>query len=275
MVDFWLAEGALDDREAAAKRADQVLCVGRDGDGAIWAVGTAFLGVLSTLGQPTYFCRAFIAARRRGTGGMMPFFRKMRDMLEAHNRSLPQPEAIGILLELQNEMLSKHYRRAYEPDADAYFIGYSPRGHQLRVVYFEDARLLLPPRRRSATGTRARRALAVEAGAGVSDAATGGQYLVQLFLPLNDNTGAAFPRALFDDVRRELTDAFGGATAFLRAPAVGAWEDDDGDVQRDEVVLLEVMADTLDRAWWARYRRDLERRFQQDEVRCGQRRRGL
>lgn len=93
-----------------------------------------------------------------------------------------------------------------------------------------------------------------------------GQFLVQLFLPLYDNSGDALPRALFDTVRGELTEAFGGATAFLRAPATGAWEDDDGDVQRDEVVLLEVMAADLDRDWWGRYRRDLERRFQQDEV---------
>jgi hypothetical protein len=146
VMDFWLSEGALGDPESAAKRADQVLCVGRDGDGAIWAVGTAYLGVLSTLGQPTYFCRAFIAARRRGQRAMMPFFRAMRDMLEAYNRSLPKPEAIGILLELQNEMLSKRYRLAYEPEADAYFIGYSPRGNQLRLVYFEGAPLLLPPK---------------------------------------------------------------------------------------------------------------------------------
>jgi hypothetical protein len=99
----------------------------------------------------------------------------------------------------------------------------------------------------------------------MTDAASG-QYLVQLFLPLYDNAGAAFPKALFDAVRRELTDAFGGATMFLRAPAVGAWEDDDGDVQRDEVVLVEVMADALDRAWWARYRSGLEQRFRQDEI---------
>lgn len=97
-------------------------------------------------------------------------------------------------------------------------------------------------------------------------AAAARQYLVQLFLPLYDNTGSPFPKARFDEVRAELTDKFGGATAFLRAPAVGAWEDDSGEVQRDEVVLLEVMAERLDRAWWARYRGDLERRFQQDEI---------
>src|SRR5690606_4492255 len=55
-------------------------------------------------------------------------------------------------------------------------------------------------------------------------------------------------------------------TAFVRSPAVGAWEDDDGRVQRDDVVLLEVMAEHVHHAWWANYRKALERRFRQDEV---------
>jgi hypothetical protein len=91
-------------------------------------------------------------------------------------------------------------------------------------------------------------------------------YLVQLFLPLRDPDGVPFPRDAFEAVRRRLTDEFGGATAFLRAPASGAWEDDDGHVERDDVVLVEVMVPTLDRGWWARWRQELERRFRQDEI---------
>ena len=91
-------------------------------------------------------------------------------------------------------------------------------------------------------------------------------HLVQLFLPLYDAGGRRFPRALFDAVRAELTERFGGVTAFSRAPATGLWEDDDGDVQRDDVVLFEVMADHVDHAWWRHYRESLEQRFRQDEV---------
>ena len=91
-------------------------------------------------------------------------------------------------------------------------------------------------------------------------------HLVQLFLPLHDNEGAAFAKSLFDQVRAELTDVFGGVTAFVRSPALGNWEDDGGQVQRDEVVLLEVMAAQLDHGWWAGYRVQLEQRFAQDEV---------
>ena len=91
-------------------------------------------------------------------------------------------------------------------------------------------------------------------------------HLVQLFLPLHDNAGNGFPRAMFDAVRADLASRYGGVTAFVRAPAVGLWEDEDGDVQRDDVVLFEVMADHVDHGAWAAYREDLQRRFAQDEV---------
>ena len=91
-------------------------------------------------------------------------------------------------------------------------------------------------------------------------------HLIQLFLPLRDNVGAAFPPAMFAAVRAELTDAFGGVTAYQRAPATGLWEDDDDEVQRDDLVLFEVMVESLDRAWWRRHAADLAARFRQDEI---------
>jgi len=91
-------------------------------------------------------------------------------------------------------------------------------------------------------------------------------HLIQLFLPLYDNAGKGFERGMFDTVRRELTDRFGGATAYARAPARGDWEDADGEVHRDDVVLFETMTDAVDRDWWAKYRSTLEQRFRQDRV---------
>ena len=90
-------------------------------------------------------------------------------------------------------------------------------------------------------------------------------HLVQLLLPLYDNEGSVFPRGVFDRVRQELTESHGGATAFLRSPAEGLWKDE-GQVSRDEVVLIEVMAKRLDRQWWAEYSSELKRRFRQDEL---------
>jgi hypothetical protein len=91
-------------------------------------------------------------------------------------------------------------------------------------------------------------------------------FLVQLLLPLRDNDGHPFPRQAFAEVRRELTDRYGGVTAYLRSPATGVWKDEQGDVARDEVVMVEVVVDSLERAWWEAYRRQLEERFRQREL---------
>ena len=91
-------------------------------------------------------------------------------------------------------------------------------------------------------------------------------HLVQLLLPLYDNAGQPLPRELFETVRTELVDNFGGATLYSRSPAKGLWAEDGEGVVRDDIVVYEVMADTLDRAWWDELRRSLERRFAQDEL---------
>jgi hypothetical protein len=91
-------------------------------------------------------------------------------------------------------------------------------------------------------------------------------HLIQLLLPIRDNSGKPFPRTHFDEIRGALTNQFGGVTAFLRAPAEGLWEEGKGQVAKDDIVILEVMADTLDREWWGAYRKRLEAHFQQEEV---------
>jgi hypothetical protein len=91
-------------------------------------------------------------------------------------------------------------------------------------------------------------------------------FVVQLLLPLYDKSGQRFPNALLAQVMDELTDRHGGVTAYLRSPAEGAWVEGSGAVEKDEVVMFEVMTDHLDRAWWSRYRETLEQRFDQDEL---------
>jgi hypothetical protein len=90
-------------------------------------------------------------------------------------------------------------------------------------------------------------------------------HLVQIILPLYRNDGAAIAPELFREVRQQLLERFGGVTAFTRAPAQGLWQDGDR-VRRDDVLLYEVMADAPDRSWWAAYRRELEARFEQQEL---------
>ena len=90
-------------------------------------------------------------------------------------------------------------------------------------------------------------------------------HLVQILLPLADNEGRRFSGADYARVRGELAERFGGITAYSRAPAEGVWKDG-GETSRDDVVIFEVMAESLDRAWWRAYRTELETRFRQEAI---------
>jgi hypothetical protein len=91
-------------------------------------------------------------------------------------------------------------------------------------------------------------------------------YLVQILLPLYDNDGHPFEAGEYIRLRSELADRFGGVTAYTRAPARGVWKGDTGATSRDDIVIFEVMTDTLDRAWWTAFRKELERRFRQESL---------
>lgn len=91
-------------------------------------------------------------------------------------------------------------------------------------------------------------------------------HLVQILLPLTDNHGRPFPAGEYEEVRKTLTERFGGVTTYRRAPAEGHWKEGEGSTARDEIVIFEVMADRLDRGWWSDRREELRRRFRQEEL---------
>ncbi len=90
--------------------------------------------------------------------------------------------------------------------------------------------------------------------------------LVQIFLPLRDNDGVPFPRKTYHRIHEELAERHGGATAFNRSPASGLWASSEDEVVEDVVVLLEVLVDDLDHAWWVQFRARLEREFRQERI---------
>ncbi|HEV7601843.1 MAG TPA: hypothetical protein VGO49_16505 [Bradyrhizobium sp.] len=90
-------------------------------------------------------------------------------------------------------------------------------------------------------------------------------HLVEILLPLCDNQGARFAPAEFAAVRTTLIEKFGGLTSFNRAPADGT-EKQGGRERHDELIVFEIMAGEVDKAWWAAYRRRLEKTFKQDRI---------
>ena len=91
-------------------------------------------------------------------------------------------------------------------------------------------------------------------------------HLVQILLPLRQRDGAEVPAALFAAVRDELTQRFGGVTAYSRSPATGLWKNTAAEVEREQVIMVEVVVDAFDRDWWVQYRARLATRFEQEEI---------
>jgi len=89
-------------------------------------------------------------------------------------------------------------------------------------------------------------------------------HLVEMLLPLSVD-GQRFDSALYEQVRHQLTDRFGGMTGFGRSPAQGTFREH-GSVVHDNIVVYEVMVEHLDREWWSNYRATLEKLFAQDEI---------
>ena len=89
--------------------------------------------------------------------------------------------------------------------------------------------------------------------------------LIQLLLPTS-TTARPDSLAPLAQTRRELADRFTGVTAYVRSPAKGLWTAPDGQVEQDDVVMVEVVTDTFDRAWWRAYAGTLADRFQQESI---------
>ena len=71
-------------------------------------------------------------------------------------------------------------------------------------------------------------------------------HLIQILLPLYKKGGGRVSRALLRSTAKQLAQEFGGVTAYTRAPAQGLWRRNGAKLDRDDIVVYEVMAPTVD-----------------------------
>jgi hypothetical protein len=92
--------------------------------------------------------------------------------------------------------------------------------------------------------------------------------LIQLLLPTRVPGLAQVQDAMaaLAATSHELADRFDGLTSYVRSPATGLWTAPDGHEEQDDVVMMEVVTDILDRTWWRAYVALLAKRFGQDEI---------
>jgi len=90
--------------------------------------------------------------------------------------------------------------------------------------------------------------------------------LIQLLLPAVAAPRPGDQRHALEQTRAELASHFSGLTAYVRSPAKGLWTAADGRTEEDDVVMVEIVAETFDRAWWGDYAAQLRTRFRQEAI---------
>ena len=91
-------------------------------------------------------------------------------------------------------------------------------------------------------------------------------HLIQLLLPLYTNEKQSFPAEYYSFIKKELTEKFGGLTAYTRSPATGLWKETHDKTIKDDIVIYEVMCQNIDTKWWKVYKNKLEKTFMQEEI---------
>lgn len=94
--------------------------------------------------------------------------------------------------------------------------------------------------------------------------------MIQLYLPLYDPEGKAFPASAYEGIKKELTEKFGGLTMYTRSPAEGLWKENTQKTIKDDILIYEVIARELDQDFWPAYKNKLKKKFNQEEllIRC-------
>jgi hypothetical protein len=90
-------------------------------------------------------------------------------------------------------------------------------------------------------------------------------HLVEILLPTTAGDGQPVRQGRFEELLKELTERFGGATSFVRLPGKGLWETG-GNLETENIAVIEVMTEGLDVAYWQALRQRLEHELSQEEI---------
>lgn len=138
--EFWQRHHAIASAADAERRLAQVAMIAHDGDGDVAAVATAMPMLPPRFGQPMYYFRAFVAPAWRTSKLVRDLTNRACAHLESFARERGFP-CIGILLELENDGFYRTLRKPVWWNPRFYYAGRSERGLEVRVRYFDGARL--------------------------------------------------------------------------------------------------------------------------------------
>lgn len=141
IIQFWLAEGALLDREHCLSRLPQVAAVCRDGD-RIVAVASVFPGIVEQLGCQLYVLRVFVGQAYRQQHLALGLIAEIYAGLnEAFSAGQLEPRLPGMVMSIHHAGVSGRITNAYAPRVGFALAGFDSAGNQLRLRWFEAATL--------------------------------------------------------------------------------------------------------------------------------------
>lgn len=135
IIDLWVREGALGPDEAN-RRVGEILLVATDVQHQPAGVATAYLRRNDQLRAELWYTRVFVGADHRRSGLAIALAHAAREHMAQRHRSGLDRRGIGILFEVESEILKRFLPQAIWPRTEFAFVGQDARGSHIRVYYF-------------------------------------------------------------------------------------------------------------------------------------------
>lgn len=137
VLSFWSGRGALEG-DAAHERLAQVVCLLLDGN-EIAGVNSAFEARVPLLGNRNFWVYRMLVAPEVEPQARASMVAAAYDELAREFVDGSGP--IGVCMQIDDPSKFPHDREAFWPDIGMLYAGYLPDGRQLRIRYFEGARI--------------------------------------------------------------------------------------------------------------------------------------
>lgn len=142
-ADFWLAEGAVKQRDQALLRGEHLLVIARDRNGKIAALSTAYKEPVHNFGFSLFLFQMFIGKAHRRLGLAQDIMLLAGRELEQRFAAGENRDALGLVVEITNQKAMRVRNETVWRDKgmEWFYFGKSPRGFHLRAWYFDGARI--------------------------------------------------------------------------------------------------------------------------------------
>jgi hypothetical protein len=135
VIALWKREAGLGPAEAE-RRLGEVIAVATDAEGHLAGISTAYLQRNDQLLADMWYLRGFVAEAHRRSSIVIALAVKGRDDLVRRYADGEDRLGIGLIFEVESELLKRAYPVAYWPWTDVTFVGENARGDDVRVHYF-------------------------------------------------------------------------------------------------------------------------------------------